>query len=85
MFCFVFLSMCSYNVYVDPWLSNQVLYLLCDLQKSLNYDGLPEMLTSYCYMESLPARTDVFVYNLWLLDNKAYHVSEIWTITCMLI
>lgn len=53
-----------------------MLYLLCDLQQSTG-DGQLDLLNLYCGMQSLPPHYGVFVYALWLLDNKQYHVSQI--------
>lgn len=53
-----------------------MLYLLCDLQQSSG-DGKLDLLNCYNSMQSLSHHYGVFVYTLWLLDNKQYHVSQV--------
>ena len=52
-----------------------MLYWLCDLGHTMD-DAELHLLECYVSMQSLPPYCGVFVYNLWLLDNRNYQVSE---------
>ena len=54
----------------------QMLYWLCDLGQTVG-DAELHLMDCYINMRSLPPHCGVFVYNLWLLDNRNYQVSEV--------
>lgn len=56
----------------------QMLYWLCDLGHTMD-DREVQLMDGYISMQSLPPHCGVVVYNLWLLDNRNYQVSEAWS------